>query len=66
MTSAYLYSHLQLNPIVNHSKVELTPAGFKFCEQIVGKGLFELGDPWAFYIINALKVNPIQLPIESR
>ena len=26
-------------------KVELTPAGFKFAEQIVGKSLFDLTDP---------------------
>jgi preprotein translocase subunit SecA len=40
-------------------KVELTPAGFKFAEQIVGKGLFDLADPWAFYIINALKAKEV-------
>lgn len=40
-------------------RVELTPTGFKFCEQIVGKGLFELGDPWAFYIINAVKAKEL-------
>jgi preprotein translocase subunit SecA len=40
-------------------KVELTPTGFKFAEQIVGKGLFDLKDPWAFYIINALKAKEI-------
>jgi preprotein translocase subunit SecA len=42
-------------------KVELTPAGFKFAEQIVGKGLFDLADPWAFYIINALKAKEVSL-----
>ena len=38
-------------------KVDLTPAGFKFAEQIVGKSLFDLADPWAFYVINAIKVS---------
>jgi preprotein translocase subunit SecA len=40
-------------------KVELTPAGFKYAEQIVGKNLFDLTDPWAFYIINALKAKEL-------
>mmetsp|Transcript_19540 Transcript_19540/g.18872 ORF Transcript_19540/g.18872 Transcript_19540/m.18872 type:complete len:1035 (-) Transcript_19540:297-3401(-) len=40
-------------------KVELTPAGFKYAEQIVGKNLFDLSDPWAFYIINALKAKEL-------
>ena len=40
-------------------KVDLTPAGFKFAEQIVGKSLFDLADPWAFYIINALKAKEL-------
>lgn len=43
-------------------KVELTPTGFKFAEQIVGKGLFDLADPWAFYIINALKAKELFAP----
>ena len=34
-------------------KIELTPAGFKYCEKIVGKNLYDLSDPWAYYIINA-------------
>jgi preprotein translocase subunit SecA len=40
-------------------KVDLTPAGFKFAEQIVGKSLFDLSDPWAFYVINALKAKEL-------
>ena len=40
-------------------KVELTKAGYKYAEQIVGKSLFDLADPWAFYIINALKAKEL-------
>jgi len=40
-------------------KVDLTPEGFKFAEQIVGKSLFDLKDPWAFYIVNALKAKEL-------
>ena len=40
-------------------KISLTPVGYRFTEQIVGKGLFELKDPWAFYIINALKAKEL-------
>jgi preprotein translocase subunit SecA len=42
-----------------NTKVEMTPKGFKYAEQIVGKGLFELGDPWAFYIVNAVKAKEL-------
>ena len=38
-------------------KVDLTASGFKFAEQIVGKSLFDLADPWAFYVVNAIKVS---------
>jgi len=44
---------------LKNQKVELTATGFKFCEQIVGKGLFEFSDPWAFYIVNALKAKEL-------
>lgn len=40
-------------------KVEMTAAGFKYAEQIVGKSLYDLADPWAFYIINALKAKEL-------
>eukprot|EP01041_Mallomonas_annulata_P006005 gene6005-12107_t len=49
--------HYDVN--LKDQKVELTPAGFKFAEQIVGKGLFELLDPWAFFIVNALKAKEL-------
>lgn len=44
---------------LKNQKVELTPTGYKFAEQIVGKSLFDLKDPWAFYIINALKAKEL-------
>lgn len=40
-------------------KVELTNTGFKFVEQILNKNLFDLNDPWAFYIINAVKAKEL-------
>ena len=40
-------------------KVELTATGFKFVEQIIGKNLFDLSDPWAFYVINSLKAKEL-------
>ena len=43
--------HYEVNK--KDQKIELTPAGYKYAEQILGKGLFELNDPWAFYVINA-------------
>lgn len=53
----FVGKHYEVNK--KDQKVELTPAGFKFAEQIVGKGLYELNDPWAFYIINALKAKEL-------
>lgn len=44
---------------LKNQKVELTQAGFKFCEQIVGKSLFDLSDPWAFFIVSALKAKEL-------
>jgi preprotein translocase subunit SecA len=49
--------HYEVN--LKDQKVELTPAGFKFAEQIVGKILYDLADPWAFYIINSLKAKEL-------
>jgi len=49
--------HYEVNK--KDQKVELTKAGYKFAEQIVGKSLFDLADPWAFYIINALKAKEL-------
>lgn len=40
-------------------RVELTPNGYKYVEQIIGKNLFDLKDPWAFYVINALKAKEL-------
>ena len=40
-------------------QVDMTPTGYKYTEQIIGKGLFDLADPWAFYIINALKAKEL-------
>ncbi|KAJ1418833.1 P-loop containing nucleoside triphosphate hydrolase protein, partial [Ochromonadaceae sp. CCMP2298] len=42
-------------------KVELSAAGFKFAEQIIGKGLYELADPWAYFVINGLKAKELFL-----
>lgn len=42
-------------------KIELTPAGFKYCEKIVGKNLYDLVDPWAYYIINAVKAKELYI-----
>jgi len=50
-------THYEVN--VKDQRVELTPTGFKFAEQIVGKSLFDLADPWAFYIINSLKAKEL-------
>ena len=49
--------HYEVN--LKDQKIELTTAGFKFAEQIVGKALFDLADPWAFYVINALKAKEL-------
>lgn len=38
-----------------NQKIEISPSGYVFAEKIVGKPLFELSDPWAYYIVNALK-----------
>ena len=40
-------------------RVDLTVEGFRFAEQIVGKGLFDLADPWAYYILNALRAKEL-------
>ena len=42
-------------------KVELTPFGFKYIEKIIGKSLYELQDPWAYYIINAIKAKELYI-----
>ena len=44
---------------LKNQKVDLTPTGYKLCEQIVGKKLFDLTDPWAFYLISALKAKEL-------
>lgn len=49
--------HYDVN--LKDAKIELTANGFKYCEQIIGKNLFDLNDPWAFFIINALKAKEI-------
>jgi len=51
--------HYEVNK--KDQKVDLTPAGYKFAEQIIGKQLFDLSDPWAFFIINALKAKELFL-----
>ena len=44
---------------LKNQKVELTTAGYKYAEQILGKSLFDLKDPWAFFIVNALKAKEL-------
>lgn len=40
-------------------KVDLTKQGYTFAEQIIGKNLFDLADPWAFYLLNAIKAQEL-------
>ncbi len=49
--------HYEVN--LKDQKVELTAAGYKFVEQILNKNLFDLNDPWAFYIISAIKAKEL-------
>ena len=49
--------HYEVNE--KDQKVELTTTGFKFTEQILGKNLFDLNDPWAFYVINGVKAKEL-------
>jgi len=49
--------HYEVNE--KDQKVDLTNTGFKFVEQILNKNLFDLNDPWAFYIINAVKAKEL-------
>lgn len=44
---------------LKEQKVEMTNAGLKLAEQIVGKNLYDLQDPWAYYIINAIKAKEL-------
>jgi hypothetical protein len=39
--------------------VLLTDQGVKDCERALGKGLFDLVDPWASYITNGLKAKEL-------
>jgi preprotein translocase subunit SecA len=50
-------THYEIN--LKDQRVELTPKGYKYVEQILGKTLFDLKDPWAFYVINALKAKEL-------
>lgn len=49
--------HYEVNE--KDQKIDLTNNGFKFVEQILNKNLFDLNDPWAFYIINAVKAKEL-------
>jgi preprotein translocase subunit SecA len=40
-------------------KVEITQSGYQFIESVLKKSLFDLQDPWAFYILNAIKANEL-------
>lgn len=40
-------------------KVDITKEGYKFCEALVGKSLFDLADPWAFFLLNAIKAKEL-------
>lgn len=49
--------HYEVN--LKDQSVELLPDGYRYCEKIVGKSLFELSDPWAFFIVNAIKAKEL-------
>eukprot|EP01035_Chromulina_nebulosa_P019644 gene19644-25556_t len=49
--------HYEVNE--KDAKIELTSQGFKYTESLIGKSLYDLSDPWAFYIINAIKAKEI-------
>jgi preprotein translocase subunit SecA len=40
---------------VKDQRVDLTSEGYNYCQQIIGKDLYDLKDPWAFYLLNAIK-----------
>lgn len=42
-----------------NQRVELTPTGYNAVEQVVGKSLFDPADPWAFYILTAIKAREL-------
>lgn len=44
---------------LKEQRIDLTPLGYKLAEQLVGKSLFDLADPWALFIINALKAKEL-------
>jgi preprotein translocase subunit SecA len=44
---------------IKNQRVKLTPAGYSAAEKVVGNGLLNLQDPWAFYIINAVKAREL-------
>ena len=50
-------THFEVN--LKDQRVELSPTGYKYVEQIIGKNLFDLKDPWAFYVVNALKAKEL-------
>jgi len=51
--------HYEVNE--KDQKVELTPFGFKYIEKVIGKSLYDLQDPWAYYIINAIKAKELYI-----
>ena len=59
MVSKYLTKGKHYEVVVKDMKIELTTDGYKYCEQLLGKSLFDLADPWAFYLINALKAKEL-------
>ena len=63
VTSAQIAKNLMPNVhyevSLKDQKVELTTTGYKFVEQIIGKNLFDLNDPWAYYVINSIKAKEL-------
>ena len=55
--------HYDIND--KEQKIELNNAGFKFCEKLVGKQLYDLNDPWAYYILNAVKARELYVKDKS-
>jgi preprotein translocase subunit SecA len=40
-------------------KVSITSTGFEFIEKLIGKSPFDISDPWAYYILNALRAKEL-------
>merc|ERR1711871_573613 len=63
ITSASIAKNLNQNEHyevdIKEQKIQITQKGYKYAEQILGKGLFDLKDSWAFFILNALKAKEL-------